>query len=87
MPGTDGYQVCRKIKENPKTKDILVIFTTVMEEDLQKNLGYSVGCADYITKPLETYEIKVKVKIHLSLVFYQKEIERLNHKIKELEGK
>ena len=46
MPGMDGYQVCRKIKENPKTKDNPVIFTTVMEEDLQKNLGYSVGCAD-----------------------------------------
>jgi len=81
MPGIDGYEVCERIKRDPKTKDIPIIFITGVEEVLQKNLGYQLGCADYITKPFEILEIKTKVKTHLSLVFFKKENARLKEKI------
>lgn len=61
MPGLDGYEVCRQLKENPRTRDIVVIFVTVKgtQEDIRK--GYSLGAADYITKPFNLPMVMVRV--------------------------
>ncbi|MBI9102930.1 MAG: response regulator [Spirochaetales bacterium] len=67
MPGMDGYEVCEKLKENPATADIPVIFLTALSEIKNKTRGFEVGGVDYITKPFEVTEIKARVKTQLSL--------------------
>ncbi len=62
MPVMDGYQLCEKIKENPDTEDIPIIFVsglTTLEEKLK---GYKAGADDYIAKPIPLDEIAIKVK-------------------------
>ena len=61
LPDIDGYEVCRRLKENPATKDIIVIFVTVKgrQEDVDK--GFELGAADYITKPFNLPIIILKV--------------------------
>ena len=77
MPDMDGYEVCSKLKENPKTKDIPVIFLTAMDEVQNKRKGYEMGAVDYITKPFEVLEIKARVKTHLSLIMAERELNKL----------
>jgi len=80
MPGIDGYEVCKRIKQDPETKNIHIIFVTGVGEPLQKSLGYQLGCSDFMTKPFDISEVKIKVKTFLSLVFYTSEIARLKGK-------
>lgn len=86
MPGIDGYGVCRRIKENPKTQETPVIFVSGLDEELQKNLGFAVGCVDYITKPFEPLDVVTRVKTHLSIQALLEENRKLKQRIKELEG-
>lgn len=67
MPDMNGYDVCKKLKENPKTREIPVIFLTakVDIEDMVK--GFKVGAADYITKPFNIKEIVIRVNTHIEL--------------------
>ncbi|PIQ95330.1 MAG: hypothetical protein COV67_15450 [Nitrospinae bacterium CG11_big_fil_rev_8_21_14_0_20_56_8] len=85
MPGIDGYNVCQVIKENPKTRDIPIIFISGMDEKLQKNLGYRVGAVDYITKPFDALDVQMRVKTQLSLRNLQKENKELKQRIRDLE--
>ena len=72
MPGMDGYQTCEALKQGPETKEIPVIFVTakVAPEDLRK--GFSVGCADYITKPVDQDILLARVSHQLSVLKKQK---------------
>lgn len=77
MPGIDGYEVCRRIRANPKLADMKIIFLSakeVLEDRLQ---GYKVGANDYITKPFSEEELLAKVKVFLKLKL-EEEIESLN---------
>lgn len=65
MPGIDGYEVCKKLKENSSTASIPVIFLTGRKNLDDKNRGFELGAVDYITKPFEIIEIKARVKNHL----------------------
>jgi len=67
MPGIDGYEVCEKLKKDIDTKDIPVIFITVKMETDEILKGFSVGCVDYITKPITEREVVARVNIHLKL--------------------
>lgn len=67
MPGIDGYEVCKKIKENPKTKNIPVLFITANTDDQSILKGYEVGAVDYVTKPFRSVELISRVKINLNL--------------------
>ena len=67
MPEMNGYQVCARLKTDPQTKNIPVIFITAMSEAGHKTRGFEVGGVDYITKPFNTEEVKARVKTHLSL--------------------
>lgn len=53
MPGINGFETCRLLKENPKTKHIPVIFVTALGLTEERDLGFSVGGAAYITKPFD----------------------------------
>ncbi len=52
MPGMNGYEVCKKIKAEPKTKDIPIIFISIMGEEADEALGLKLGAIDYIVKPI-----------------------------------
>jgi CheY-like chemotaxis protein len=78
MPGMDGYEVCRRIKSEPKTSGIPIIFITSMSEIQNKTKGFELGAVDYITKPFEVMEVKARVKTHLSLTLARRELADLN---------
>ena len=67
MPGMDGYEVCRQIKNDPYTRDIPIIFLSAMSDVENKTDGFKVGAVDYITKPFEILEVKARINTHLSL--------------------
>lgn len=68
MPGMNGYDVCRKLKENQNTADIPVIFVTSHSKMIEEVYGFEVGAADYIIKPVTPEIVKLRVANHLSLV-------------------
>jgi len=57
MPGLDGYQICRKLKEDRKTKTIPVIMLTALGQSAGRKKGYSSGAYDYIFKPFDDEEL------------------------------
>jgi putative two-component system response regulator len=75
MPGISGYETCERLKANPVTKDIPVIFVTAMSEVEQETHGFDVGAVDYIQKPISGPIVLRRVKTHLSLV-HVKELEK-----------
>ncbi|MEO1132106.1 MAG: EAL domain-containing protein [Cyanobacteria bacterium J06639_1] len=83
MPGLDGYEVCRQLKKHPKTRDIPVIFTSAMDEVVDKVTAFNVGGADYLTKPLELKEVLARIQHQLDLVSARREIEHLNAVLEE----
>lgn len=78
MPGMDGYDICKKIKENKETADIPVIFLTAIAEIESKAKGFELGAVDYITKPFEVLEVKARIRTHLSLKFAKYELSQKN---------
>ena len=61
MPGIDGFETCRRLKANPLTRDIPVIFMTALNDTVQKVKGFSLGAVDYITKPFQKDEVLARV--------------------------
>jgi|GEM_PF-3170787 CheY-like chemotaxis protein len=66
MPGMDGYQVCKKLQEDPHTAFIPVIFLSAKNEPVDKAKGLALGAVDYLTKPFNPLEINARVRTHLS---------------------
>lgn len=83
MPGLDGYEVCRRIKAMPQGIRIPIIFVTVADATENKVLGFSVGAADYITKPFDIDEVRARVRTHLALRSAQQELEQRNSILQE----
>lgn len=67
MPGLDGYAVLSRLKENPDTRDIPVIFVTAMEAEEEEELGLGLGAVDYIMKPIKPVILLARVKTHITL--------------------
>jgi sigma-B regulation protein RsbU (phosphoserine phosphatase) len=67
MPEMDGYEVCRRLKANPDTRDIPVIFLTSQTEAEDETKGFEVGAVDYIHKPFSAAVVKARVRTHLML--------------------
>jgi putative two-component system response regulator len=67
MPDIDGYEVCRRLKENPKTVDIPVIFLTSKSNVQDEQKGLELGAVDYITKPLSPPIVMARIRTHLHL--------------------
>ena len=67
MPEIDGYEVCRKLKNHEKTKDVPVIFITARGGHVNETRGLDVGAVDYVTKPFHPQSISARVKTHLKL--------------------
>ncbi|GET39634.1 putative bifunctional diguanylate cyclase/phosphodiesterase [Microseira wollei] len=84
MPGLNGYEVCRRLKAEPKTAKIPVIFLSALNEGFDRLKAFEVGGVDYINKPLVIDELLVKVQTYLSLRIAGKEIMLLDRRIEEL---
>ncbi|MFT3847132.1 MAG: diguanylate cyclase [Propionivibrio sp.] len=67
MDGMDGYEVCRRLKENELTRDIPVIFVTSKSDIVEEIKGLELGAVDYITKPFHPLIIRIRLKNHLEL--------------------
>lgn len=67
MPGLNGYEVCRRLKADPKTSAIPVIFLTAKVEQEDEELGLELGAVDYITKPISPAIVLARVKNYLAL--------------------
>jgi two-component system, sensor histidine kinase and response regulator len=67
MPDMDGFEVCRRLKADPRTKAIPVIFITAMEEESDESYGLKVGGIDYIIKPFRPLIVRARVRNHLEL--------------------
>ncbi|MFT7052519.1 MAG: diguanylate cyclase (GGDEF)-like protein [Psychromonas sp.] len=77
MPEMNGFEVCQKLKSNPITCDIPVIFISAMSEIGDEKKGLEVGAVDYITKPISPAIVKARVKNHLKLQEAMQELKRL----------
>jgi len=78
MPGLDGYETCRQLKQNETTRDIPVIFMTALTETVSKVKGFEVGAADYLTKPLQHEEVLARVKAHMMIKEFQQQLQEQN---------
>ena len=67
MPAMDGYEVCRRLKASPATRDIPVIFVTAMSDEEDEAKGLALGGVDYLTKPISAAIVKARIKTHLLL--------------------
>lgn len=77
MPEMDGYEVCRRLKENEATKNIPVLFVTAMGEVEDEAKGLELGAVDYITKPVSLPIVKARVRNHMNLHLHQEHLEEL----------
>jgi sigma-B regulation protein RsbU (phosphoserine phosphatase) len=75
MPGIDGYEVCRQLKENPATRDIPVIFLSALGDTKDKVRGLDLGAVDYISKPFQTDEVIARVNTHLTIHRLQQQLQ------------
>ncbi|ADH85345.1 diguanylate cyclase [Desulfurivibrio alkaliphilus] len=67
MPGIDGYEVCRRLKENPATSGIAIIFVTALDAASEEEHGLNLGAVDYITKPFNPAIVRARVHTHMNL--------------------
>jgi diguanylate cyclase (GGDEF)-like protein len=79
MPEMDGYEVCRRLKNDPVTEGIPVIFVTARETEEDQERGFQLGGVDYITKPFSIPLVKARVRTHVQLKRQADALERLSH--------
>ncbi|WP_088891418.1 response regulator [Leptolyngbya ohadii] len=74
MPQMDGYQTCEQLKADPRTAEIPVIFLTALDDAIDRGKAFSVGGADFVTKPFQDLEILTRVEHHLKIRRMQKQL-------------
>lgn len=84
MPGIDGFETCRRLKENKTTREIPVIFMTALSDTVDKIKGFEVGGVDYITKPFQHEEVLARVNAHLTIRKLQQQLQKKNEQLREL---
>lgn len=72
---THGHDVCRQIKSNPMIKDIPIIFMSCLSESFDKVQAFNVGGVDYVTKPIEIAELRMRIHTHITMSRLQKNLE------------
>jgi diguanylate cyclase (GGDEF)-like protein len=91
LPGMDGYEICRQLKADPRTRDIPVIFVSALDDGLDKARAFEVGGVDYVAKPFSAAEVVARVENQLKLSRLQRqmtqkntELERANRMLQSL---
>ncbi|QFY43785.1 diguanylate cyclase [Candidatus Methylospira mobilis] len=83
MHGMDGFETCRRLKENEQTRDIPVIFASSMTDTEAKIKGFKLGAVDYVAKPLNAQEVLLRIATHLSLSITQRQLQTMNSLLRE----
>ncbi len=83
MPDMDGYEVCKRLKADPETRDSTVIFLSALNEVDKKVKGLELGAVDFITKPFQAEEVIARVKTNLTIHALQQEIKEKNENLKQ----
>jgi signal transduction histidine kinase len=83
MPGIDGFETCRRLKSNPNTQNIPVIFMTALADTESKVKGLSLGAVDYITKPFEGEEVLARIRIHLQMRDLTQQLQQWNASLEQ----
>ena len=90
MPGMDGFEVCRRIRENPATAEVPVMFLSSLDEVGSKTRGFEAGGNDYLVKPFEALEVRARVRSLLKAKAYsdavKQKIARELQIAKEIQG-
>jgi PAS domain S-box-containing protein len=85
MPGgMDGFETCRCLKQNPLTRDIPVLFLTVLDQTIDKVQGFAAGGLDFISKPVEHAEVLARVQTHLNIRRLQQALQKENERCRAL---
>ena len=86
MPGIDGYEVCRRLKADPATERVPIIFLSALDETADKVKGLQLGAVDYVSKPFQAEEVIARVNTHLTLHRLTLEVreqrDQLEHELK-----
>ena len=86
MPGMDGYEVIRRLKEDPFTQGIPVLFVTAKEGAEDELRGFELGCVDFITKPISALKVQARVRTHLALHDQSRKLEaQVRERTRDLE--
>lgn len=83
MPGIDGFETCQRLKENPDTHNIPIIFMTALSDAQNKVRGLTLGAIDYITKPFQHEEVLARVRVHLQVQNLTRTLTKQNHLLKD----
>lgn len=86
MPGMTGYEVCDRLKADPQTQEIPVIFISALNEVFDKVKAFSIGGADFITKPFHTEEVLVRIEHQLELRHLQLQLQAQNDRLQQAEA-
>ncbi len=82
-PGMDGYEVCRRLKADERTRDIPVLFISALGETTDKLKAFQADGVDYLTKPFQAEEVLPRVAIHLRLRIAQRQLEQQNIRLQQ----
>ncbi len=85
MPGMDGYEVCSRLKADPRLREIPVLFISALDESEEKVRAFEVGGVDYVRKPFQLDEVDARVRAHLALRNQRRELQEAHQRLKELE--
>lgn len=84
MPGLDGYEVCKRLKADARTRDIPVMFLTVLDDTVDIIKGFDLGGIDYITKPVRTGELLVRIENQIQQQRLKKQLCEQNHELQSV---
>ncbi|MBW4936038.1 ATP-binding response regulator [Marinobacter sp. F4206] len=82
MPDMDGYEVCERLKADPATADCAVVFLSALDDLQAKVKGFSLGGADYISKPFQSLEVIARVKTHARVIRLERELQARNRELR-----
>jgi two-component system, sensor histidine kinase and response regulator len=85
MPEMDGFEVCRRLKADPRSAEIPVVFLTAHTEPTEKVKAFALGGVDYVTKPFQIEEVHARVATHIELSFQKRELKESYDRLRELE--
>ena len=77
MPDMDGFEVCKRLKEDRKTRDIPIVFITVLTDEQEEDKGLKLGAVDYITKPFSSVVVKTRIRNQIELRRMRLDLESL----------
>lgn len=86
MPGMDGYKVCERLKANPDTCDIPIIFLSASNDTNGKVQAFTVGGADYVTKPFQAEEVLARIRHQIIILRQQQQLTAQNHQLQQIKA-